>query len=321
MLNINHSISKQQYSNMWRQTQRTASNTNAFGGMLARASGAAQVMTDHSKCYPNFSPSVQLHIDYEEWLAGRPSLSLPDSAGLTEANLACLRERYSGSLSEFERMEALQALRDLGVFSREVYNSAMGFGGVRRAAMNETYNSKSQGYIGGASGDIRQGPLGCFDNEWQQQWENIHVNSPFAKLETLDEILAWTRRVNIAGLAEKYDPHHMTQEQYNAFLDELEQKGILSNSGKMLVKNPDMRFGAVDWEVFAATGGKLFGGGMVILGETFSTKVPSLEEMGGDAVRLVKAMLESEMDQGAMTNGDRQRIEALKTVSEILGQM
>ena len=60
---------------------------------------------------------------------------------------------------------------------------------------------------------------------------------------------------------------------------------------------------------------------MEILGETFSGNPPSLAEMGGDAVRLVKAMLENELDRGPVTNGDRQRIEALKTVSEILGQM
>lgn len=35
----------------------------------------------------------------------------------------------------------------------------------------------------------------------------------------------------------------MTQEEYDAFLDELEEKGVLSKDDKMLVKNPDMRFG------------------------------------------------------------------------------
>jgi len=40
----------------------------------------------------------------------------------------------------------------------------------------------------------------------------------------------------LAVLSEKYDPDHMTQEQYDAFLDELESKGILSKEDKMLVK-------------------------------------------------------------------------------------
>ena len=213
MRNINHSISAQQYRSAWPQAQRTASCTNTFGGMLARAGTAPAAETRqtsgsrtdgrmHNTLPSNFSPSVQLQMEYEEWSAGRPALSLPDSSGLTAANLASLRERYSGSLSEFERMEALQALRDLGVLDREAYSSAMGFGGVRRAALDETFNGKSQGYIGGASGSILQGPLGCFDSEWQQQWENIHVNSPFAKFETLDDMLSWTRRIHIAGLAE-----------------------------------------------------------------------------------------------------------------------
>ena len=49
----------------------------------------------------------------------------------------------------------------------------------------------------------------------------------------------------IAELAGKYGPHHMTQNQYDSFLDELEQKGVLSRNDKMLVKNRTCGLGAL----------------------------------------------------------------------------
>jgi len=214
-----NSITPAQYRAAWQRT-RNSGGTSSFGALLAAAAGlsnplrlvAARAMVaaskksyqlpnglwtdgesyDASRFYTTDTPCVQQMKEYASWSATRPALSLPDSTGLTEANLAYLRSRYPGSMNENERMEALLALRDAGVISREQYNSAIG-SQSHRVPLDETYNGKSQGYIGGASSPshMQFGSLGMENEWWYRQWEDIHINSPFAKFKNLDDILDW----------------------------------------------------------------------------------------------------------------------------------
>lgn len=121
----------------------------------------------------------------------------------------------------------------------------------------------------------------------------------------------------LAGLSKKYPPEHMTQEEYDAFLDELEEKGVLSKDDKMLVKNPGMRFGDVLMP------------GSIAPGDAYVEANPltppkSLFEYDGDATVYVKALLAYELELAERVSPckeDRQRIAALRKVADILEGM
>ena len=109
----------------------------------------------------------------------------------------------------------------------------------------------------------------------------------------------------------------MTQEEYNAFLDELEEKGVLSKDDKMLVKNPEMRFGDV-----LEPHGISAGGGYIETDPLVQPK--SLLDYDGNAYLYVKAMLEYELElaeRASPCKEDRQRMDALRRISDILDGM
>lgn len=121
----------------------------------------------------------------------------------------------------------------------------------------------------------------------------------------------------LSQLSRKYPAGHMTQEEYDAFLDELEEKGVLSKDDKMLVKNPNMRFG----DVLVPHG--IAPGGAYVEADPL-TPPKSLLEYNGNATVYVKAMLAYELELAERVSPckeDRQRIEALRKVSDILAGM
>jgi len=70
----------------------------------------------------NESPYMQLMDDYREWKKTQPELELPDSKGWTEENLAFLREHYSGDLSAFEVVDAIETMWSMGAMSWNEHN-------------------------------------------------------------------------------------------------------------------------------------------------------------------------------------------------------
>lgn len=121
----------------------------------------------------------------------------------------------------------------------------------------------------------------------------------------------------LSQLSKKYPSGHMTQDEYDAFLDELEEKGVLSKDDKMLVKNPGMRFGDVLMP------------GSIAPGDAYVEANPltppkSLFEYDGDATVYVKALLAYELELAERVSPckeDRQRIAALRKVADILEGM
>ncbi len=121
----------------------------------------------------NDPPYRQLMYDYEDWKKTQPELELPDSKGWTEENLAFLREHYSGDLSMFEVVDAVETMYSMGAMSWNehnwVSNSPMvalspDFLGVHRLA--DGYDSSE------------------FDNgAWRA--------SPLVGFFTLDDIFSW----------------------------------------------------------------------------------------------------------------------------------
>ena len=149
---------------------------------------AANTFTEQAKSYygvsgnGNFSvilsPMLRLSLDYNKWKEAQPPRDdLPDSQGLTEENIAYLRERYSGDLTMFRKMEALDTMFDMGILTRE--------------QRNFFYGVKEITWVAGQT-EFREGPLeeGFMNREAQLEQE-LYRLSPLAKSVTLDDLFSW----------------------------------------------------------------------------------------------------------------------------------
>lgn len=73
------------------------------------------------------SPGAQLISDYDDWKKTQPPRQLPGSKGLTEENIAYLKENYSGSLTMFGKIDALDTMVEMGIITeREKLEAVMG---------------------------------------------------------------------------------------------------------------------------------------------------------------------------------------------------
>ncbi len=73
-------------------------------------------------------PKVQIWADYQNWKAQQPPRKLPESQGATEENMAYLRENFTGELSLFQRIDALDTMREMGMITQDQMMSTLGFG-------------------------------------------------------------------------------------------------------------------------------------------------------------------------------------------------
>lgn len=185
---------------------------------------------------------------------------------------------------------------------------------------------KKQDFIAGLSAlsvSDHVGPRGKVDAKYMlnvyQDFMQQNLQNVCAARGSLDTCQASGKLSagELADLSSRYKPSNMTQEEYFAFLDELEEKGVLSKDDKMLVKNPEMRFG------------EAFGPGGIAPGEAYIEENPiaplkSLTDCDGNVSVYVKALLERELALAERTTPlkeDRQRIEALRRVYDVLRGM
>ena len=120
----------------------------------------------------------------------------------------------------------------------------------------------------------------------------------------------------IADLVGKYDPNSMTQGQYDAFLDDLIEKGALSRFDAM-------RLGHHGWRILDINMGSFASGGIECgsarAASAGSDKpIQSLEDADGDLVRWLEHML-AQQNEG--TREGQQRKEALNVLSDIIRRM
>lgn len=73
-------------------------------------------------------PRLQIWSDYKTWKSEQPARELPDSQGITEENLAYLRENFSGDLSVFQRIEAIDTMREMGMIFKDQMMDTLGLG-------------------------------------------------------------------------------------------------------------------------------------------------------------------------------------------------
>lgn len=95
----------------------------------------------------------------------------------------------------------------------------------------------------------------------------------------------------IVELAGKYDPHNMTQDQYDAFLDDLIEKGTLSRFDAMQLGHHGWRILDINPETFASGGIGCGSAYAVSAGDSENGPIQSLEDVDGDLIRWLEHML------------------------------
>ena len=128
-------------------------------------------------------PEVQIWVDYKEWRSQQPPRKLPDSQGVTEENLAYLREHFSGELSLFQRIDALDTMREMGILTREQMMDGLGLDGSLVRAGNTKI-------VANSSPEVARGT-------WA--WSSFFADSPIMQmddLETLFKVLDDQLRIN-----------------------------------------------------------------------------------------------------------------------------
>lgn len=149
------------------------------------------------------------------------------------------------------------------------------------------------------------------------------------KRDTYEPELATRKKLTdreLAELAGKYDPRNMTQDQYDAFLDELVEKGVLTRGDTTWLGHHGLVRLDVDMDELAKQleTGKLTGGvvGTVTVTSLDGSRTPlfrSLDEAEGDLIRFLQSMM-AQQDQW---NGpsSRERKEALNALYDVVRRM
>ena len=74
------------------------------------------------------APKGQILADYCDWKSQQPPRILPPSQGATEENLAYLRKHFSGDLDLFQRIDAVDTMREMGILTEEQMLNYLGLG-------------------------------------------------------------------------------------------------------------------------------------------------------------------------------------------------
>ena len=132
----NNALTESMYQ-FCRRNQTSGARPTSFNDLLRTATGSIQnALTTRSiqnttggqfaVIEGKPSPQLQLLIDYDDWKSRQPERVLPDSQGATEENLAYLLENFSGELSLFQCMEAVDTMREMGILTKEEMYAAFG---------------------------------------------------------------------------------------------------------------------------------------------------------------------------------------------------
>lgn len=141
--------------------------------------------------YESLSPYVRLMQQYDRWKAQLPeeeAAALPDSTGLTEENIAYLKDRYSGELTWMEREDALNTMKQMGIINDQQKFSAHGSGGwvcfaVGSEAQREAEMEKLRQHV------HRHDPM-------ERDWNVLFEGTPISGFCTIDDILRWVAQLS-----------------------------------------------------------------------------------------------------------------------------
>lgn len=120
----------------------------------------------------------------------------------------------------------------------------------------------------------------------------------------------------IAGLASKYNPNSMTQGQYDAFLDDLIEKGALSRFDALRLGHHGCRILDINAGSFASGGIECGSAHAASVGS--DKPIQSLEDTDGDLFRWLDSMLAQQNEE---TREGQQKKETLNVLSDIIRRM
>ena len=169
-------LSKQDFSSRFSGPDDVTSRRDSYGTLI----------------HESATPYIRLVEQYERWKAQLPeqeAASLPDpNGGLTEENIAYLKEHYSGELTWMEREDALNTLKQMGIINDQQKFSAHGSGGwVCLAVGNEAQ-------IDAELEKLRQ----HFhrNDPMERDWNVLFDGSPISRFRTIDDILSWVDQLS-----------------------------------------------------------------------------------------------------------------------------
>ncbi|MBD5170193.1 MAG: hypothetical protein HDT20_08800 [Oscillibacter sp.] len=174
-----------------RTTSRTTGST--FGQQLdiaaTRSGDRCEINYPKNRIKPDseweLSPYVNLMVAHDQWKEQQPPQELPDSQGWTEENIAYLRERYSGSLSWEERVDMLETMKDMGMITREQWNSVYGDSLITEKLDLTTGRFVLQPEMEAKLEAFRR------SHPWNQDWNVYFQVDPISSFQTADDVLAW----------------------------------------------------------------------------------------------------------------------------------
>ena len=180
-----------------RLPDRTASPASGgFTAQLTRelAVYEKQFQATVSSGHGSVSPFILMMSDYHAWKEQQPPQVLPGSQGRTEENLAYLRERYSGPLSLFQTLEALDTMKEMGIMTQEQYRDALGLKDLKVVPLSQISGPV---HVEGAEDTLRALANGTWAMKWSEHLEKLREDQE--EQETLDILLAWIdRQVELA---------------------------------------------------------------------------------------------------------------------------
>ena len=141
--------------------------------------------------YASATPYVRLMEQYDRWKAQLPeeeAAALPDSVGLTEENIAYLKDRYSGELTWMEREDALNTMKQMGIINDQQKFSAHNSGGwVCLAAGSEAQREAEMEKL--RQHFHRHDPM-------ERDWNVLLEDTPLSGFRTIDDILSWVDQLS-----------------------------------------------------------------------------------------------------------------------------
>ena len=160
------------------QKNQSSPQETTFNDLLRAAAGDMQNAKE---------PKLQLWNDYNAWKSQQPPRILPDSYGATEENLAYLLENYTGELSMFQRIEAVDTMREMGILTKDQMMDALGLGEFTVVPVPMS----NVACAGGVAGDYNM-----------QAWSSFFYLLPLTRMNDLDELFEVMDRQLRANRAE-----------------------------------------------------------------------------------------------------------------------
>ena len=127
----------------------------------------------------NCPPPLQCKHDYEDLRQTREYGELPVSPGSAVDNMAYLRARFSGDISDLQVCDAIEAMYSMGIMSR--YEHSMVWGHHHGFIDLKTLRDHP----------VEQGPI----EDWTDKFPADSADAPLFHFHTLEDILNWLAQI------------------------------------------------------------------------------------------------------------------------------